>query len=66
MKVQAAPNTHPGGFQGACLRLMNQSEFTPLEVNIPPIPRAAKFIRRNIPVVRRYLNRGVRFEVFIV
>jgi len=45
--VQAAPNTHPGGVQGALARFAYQSELTPAPVKKPPIAKAAKLITKN-------------------
>lgn len=49
--VQAAPNTHPGGVQGALSRPRYQSPMTALEVNILPIANAPKL--RNKKTINR-------------
>jgi hypothetical protein len=54
MNVQAAPNTHPGGVQGALFRFKYQSDATPFLVAKPPMANAAKFIsknRKNLPIM---------------
>lgn len=45
--VHAAPNTQPGGVQGAFIIYRYQSDETPFDVNKPPIANAAKFKTRN-------------------
>ena len=42
IEVQAAPNTQPGGVQGALFSSAYQSEETPEAVNTLPTPSAAK------------------------
>lgn len=50
--LQAKPNTHPGGVHGAFKIDKYHSDGTPLEVNKPPNARAAKFIIKNIVVLK--------------
>lgn len=54
MNVQAAPNTQPGGVQGALLRFTYHSDTTPFLVANPPMANAAKLInkkRKNLPIM---------------
>ena len=60
---QAAPNTQPGGVQGALFNLIYQSEGTPFAVKSPPTANAPKFntkkiiIRKNIAIVSVVVKR---------
>jgi hypothetical protein len=47
IKVQAAPNTHPGGVHGALFTLSYQSELTPDVVKREPSHNPTKLITRN-------------------
>ena len=48
MIVQEAPNTQPGGVQGALLRRAYHSDLGPLPPNKLPIPMEPKFNIKNI------------------
>lgn len=54
MNVQAAPNTQPGGVQGALFRFTYHSDTTPFLVAKPPMAKAAKLInkkRKILPIM---------------
>ncbi len=46
--IDHAPNVHPGGVHGALHSVVYHYEETPLLVNTPPKPKAAKFNIRKI------------------
>ena len=47
MVVQATPKTHPGGVQGALLRVKYQLDVGPLFINKLPRAKAPKFRSKN-------------------
>ncbi len=48
MVVHAAPKAQPGGVQGALSKPAYHADATPLPVNKPPMPKAAKLSMRKI------------------
>ncbi len=51
MKVQAAPNTHPGGVHGALFTDWYQSDEDPSPIRNPPIASAPKLMIRKITIL---------------